>query len=172
MNTPSSLASATVIRQLGPADAEAFRAIHLESLRAHPTAFAAAYEEERDLPPAAFGARLESLVVFGAFADGALTGVATLSRHPQLKRRHVAMIWGMYVRPAHRGSGLAEALFQAVLDHAEREVDQVELYVAVGNERAGRFYRGFGFERYGVMRRSLRVGGVDHDAEMLVRIFR
>jgi len=61
---------------------------------------------------------------------------------------------------------------RAVLAHAESEVDQVELYVAVGNDRASRFYKGFGFEPYGVMRRSLRVQGVDYDAEMLVRIFR
>lgn len=160
------------VRQLGEADAEAFRALHLEALRTHPAAFAAAYEEECDLPPSEFRTRLERLTVFGGFVDGALAGIATLQRYPQLKRRHVAMIWGMYVREAVRGSGLSAAILRAVMEHAEREVDQVELYVAVGNDRARRFYAGFGFEPYGVMRRSLRVEGVDHDAEMMVRIFR
>lgn len=160
------------VRQLGAADADDFRTLHLEALQAHPAAFAASYEEECDLPLSAFETRLEQLAVFGGFVDGTLEGTATLQRYPQRKRRHVAMIWGMYVRAARRGSGVAGAIMRAVLAHAEREVDQVELYVAVGNDRAGRFYRSLGFEPYGVMRRSLRVDGVDHDAEMMVRMFR
>lgn len=161
-----------IVRQLVARDAEAFRAAHIEALRTYPAAFAAAYEEECDLPLSEFESRLERLTVFGGFMDGALAGIATLQRQPLLKRRHVAMVWGMYVRDAFCGSGLASAILQAVIDRAEREVDQLELYVAVGNDRASRFYRKFGFERYGVMRRSLRVAGVDYDAEMMVRIFR
>ncbi|HYG86678.1 MAG TPA: GNAT family N-acetyltransferase [Azospirillum sp.] len=160
------------VRQLLPSDAEAFRALHLEALRAYPAAFAMAYEEECDLPLAEFQSRLDHLIVFGGFVNGALAGIATLQRQPLMKRRHMAMVWGMYVKDEFRGSGLAAAIFQAVIDRAESEVDQLELYVAVGNESASRFYKRFGFERYGVMRRSLRVQGVDYDAEMMVRIFR
>lgn len=160
------------VRRLGAADAEAYRDLHLEALRKHPAAFAASFEEECDLPVAAFAERLGQLAIFGGFVGGELAGIATLQRFPQRKRRHVAMIWGMYVRDDRRGSGLAGVILQGVLAHAECEVDQVELYVAVGNARASRFYRNLGFETYGVMRRSLRVDGVDHDAEMMVRMFR
>jgi RimJ/RimL family protein N-acetyltransferase len=160
------------IRQLGPPDAEAFQHLHLESLAAHPAAFAMAYEEECGLPLAEFRSRLERLVVFGGFSNDVLAGIATLQRQTLLKRRHVALIWGMYVREAFRGSGLAGLILQAVIDRAETEVDQLELYVAVGNDHAAHFYRRFGFERYGIMRRSLRVNDVDYDAEMMVRILR
>jgi ribosomal protein S18 acetylase RimI-like enzyme len=146
--------------------------LHLKALATYPAAFAMAFEEECDLPLAEFQARLERLTVFGGFVDGALTGIATLQRQPLLKRRHVAMVWGIYVRQGAQGSGLAAAILQAVIDRAASEADQLELYVALGNERASRFYKRFGFERYGIMRRSLRIGGVDHDAEMMVRIFR
>lgn len=166
------MSSAQTVRQLAPSDAEAFRALHLEALQAYPAAFAMAYEEECDLPLTEFQTRLDRLIVFGGFVDGALAGIATLQRQPLMKRRHMAMVWGMYVRDAFRGSGLAAAIFQAVIDRAEREVDQLELYVAAGNERASQFYKRFGFAPYGVMRRSLRVKGVDYDAEMMVRIFR
>ena len=172
MNTPPSDAQAQTVRQLAARNAAAFRTAHLEALKAYPAAFAAAYEEECDLPLSEFESRLERLTVFGGFMDGELAGIATLQRQPLLKRRHVAMVWGMYVSDKFRGSGLAHAILLAVIDRAEREVDQLQLYVAVGNDRASHFYRKFGFERYGVMRRSLRVEGVDYDAEMMVRIFR
>jgi RimJ/RimL family protein N-acetyltransferase len=172
MTSAPNHAAAHTVRQLAPDDAEAFRALHLEALKTHPAAFATAYEEDCDRPLPEFRARLEQLAVFGGFVDGTLAGIATLQRQPLLKRRHVAMVWGMYVRDAFRGSGLASAILRAVIARAEAEVDQLELYVAVGNERARRFYRAMGFEPYGVMRRSLRVDGVDHDAEMMVRMFR
>lgn len=172
MDTVSNGASAQTVRQLVASDAEAFRTLHLEALKAYPAAFAMAYEEECDLPLSEFQSRLDRLTVFGGFANRALAGIATLQRQPLLKRKHVAMVWGMYVKDALHGSGLASSILQAVIDRARQEVDQLELYVAVGNDRAGQFYRKFGFERYGVMRRSLRVQGVDYDAEMMVRIFR
>lgn len=172
MNKALNRAAAYDVRQLAASDAAAFRALHLESLQAPPPAFALSYEEECDLPLSVFRSRLDQQIVFGGFAGGELVGIATLQRHTPLKRRHVAMLWGMYVKEAHRGTGLAAAILEAVVERAEREVDQLELYVAVGNDRASRFYRNFGFEPYGVMRRSLRVDGVDYDAEMMVRIFR
>jgi len=160
------------VRQLTAADAQAFRDIHLVALKAHPAAFAADWDEERGLPLADFAERLEQLIVLGGFAEAELAGIATIQKQPLKKRRHMAMLWGMYVKDAYRGSGLATAIMQAAIARAEQEVDQLELYVAVGNDRASRFYKSFGFEPYGVMPRSLRVDGVDHDAEMMVRIFR
>jgi ribosomal protein S18 acetylase RimI-like enzyme len=160
------------VRQLTAEDAQAFRDLHLQALKTCPAAFAMSFEEERGLPVEAFRARLKQLIVFGGFAGGRLAGMATLQKQPLRKRAHMAMVWGMYVTEEERGSGLARAIFEAVLARAEAEVDQVELYVAAGNGRAGRFYRGYGFEQYGLMRRSLRVEGIDHDAEMMVRIFR
>jgi ribosomal protein S18 acetylase RimI-like enzyme len=162
----------TVVRQLMPEDAAAFRDVHLEALKSQPEAFAAAYEEDLAQGVEAYAGRLSELTVLGAFLEGDLAGIVTLQPHPQTKRRHVAMLWGMYVKPAARGTGLAEALFEAALERARTMVDQLELYVQVGNDRARRFYVRYGFETYGIMRRSLRVDGVDYDAEMMVLAFR
>jgi ribosomal protein S18 acetylase RimI-like enzyme len=160
------------IRALNGADAAAYQPVLLEALELHPGAFAAAYEDELLEPLDSVARRLDSGAVFGAFVAGELRAIVTYARHPQRKRDHVAMVWGMYVREAERGTGLARALFEHVVAYAEQEVDQLELYVAVGNEPARRFYRRFGFEPYGVMPRSIRVDGTDHDAEMLVLSFR
>jgi len=82
------------------------------------------------------------------------------------------MVWNMYLVEQQRGSRLAAALFEHVLNQASKEVDQVDLYVAVSNQRAWRFYKRFGFESYGVMPRALRVAGADYDALMMTRKFR
>lgn len=88
------------------------------------------------------------------------------------KRRHVGLIWNMYVSEERRGTGLADMLFKYVLETASLKVDQVELYVAVDNPRGTQFYRRFGFESYGVMPRALRLQGADFDALMMVKEFR
>ena len=67
---------------------------------------------------------------------------------------------------------LVSGLFQHVLDAASRRVDQVDLYVAVDNVRAWKFYRKFEFTSYGVMPRALRLDGVDYDTLMMTRKFR
>jgi ribosomal protein S18 acetylase RimI-like enzyme len=160
------------IRRLEPGDARAYREIFLEAVAAHPAAFATSPEELAATPPAELEARLAAQVVLGGFAETDLNAVATLQRHMQRKRQHVAMLWGMYVRPAQQGSGLAQSLLTAAIERARSEVDQLELYVADNNERASRLYWRFGFQLYGRMPRSLRVDGRDYDAEMMVLFFR
>ncbi|MBT2386215.1 GNAT family N-acetyltransferase [Streptomyces sp. ISL-11] len=60
---------------------------------------------------------------------------------------------GVFVRPEHRGTGLADALFRAAIDHSwsldEPRVARVRLYVHERNDRARAFYRKLGFEPTG-----------------------
>jgi ribosomal protein S18 acetylase RimI-like enzyme len=77
----------------------------------------------------------------------------------------------MYVREALRGSGLAEAIVKAVLAHARQRVEQVQLTVAVTNERAIRFYRRLGFEAYATEPRALKVGKTYIDELLMVHFF-
>jgi ribosomal protein S18 acetylase RimI-like enzyme len=163
---------ATQVRRVGPAEASAYQSLFLEALRSVPTAFAADYEQEAARGLDEVGKRLEREASYGAFLSGTLVGIVTLQAQPTPKRRHVGMVWNMYVADSHRGIGLASELFQHVLQVAEREVEQVDLYVAVVNQQAWKFYRRFGFESYGVMPRALRVAGVDYDALMMTKKFR
>jgi 3-hydroxyisobutyrate dehydrogenase-like beta-hydroxyacid dehydrogenase/ribosomal protein S18 acetylase RimI-like enzyme len=163
---------ATTVRRLRRDDAQTFRTVLLDALKEHPDAFSASFEDELRLPIETFEGRLESGEMFGAFAGDALVGIVTLQPGALRKRRHVAMLWGMYVVPTVRRTGVAACLMAAALEHASAQVDQVELFVNIENDVARRFYRRFGFEPYGHMRRALRVDGRDYDAEMMVRVFR
>jgi ribosomal protein S18 acetylase RimI-like enzyme len=162
----------TEIRQLNAEDAAEYQAVFLGALQSAPTAFAADYAEESARSSDQIAERFRREVIFGAFVDGRLCAIATFLQQASPKRRHVGMIWNMYVSEERRGTGLAEILFKYVLEAASLKVDQVELYVAVENQRGTKFYGKFGFESYGVMPRALRVGGADFDALMMVKRFR
>ena len=164
--------SGTEIRQLGLRDASEYQAIFLEALRSAPEAFAADYEQELARSLEEVVERFQREGIYGGFASGRLQAIATFQRQSMPKRRHVGMIWNMYISEERRGTGLADMLFKHVLEAASLKVDQVELYVAVDNPRGTKFYRKFGFESYGVMPRALRVQGADFDALMMVKKFR
>jgi len=162
----------TEIKQLEAANSAEYQTLFLEALRSAPASFAADYDEESARSSGQIAERFQREAIFGAFVSGRLHGIATFLQQLPLKRRHVGMIWNMYVSEGQRGTGLAEALFKHVLEAASRKVEQVELYVAVDNPRGRKFYRKFGFESYGVMPRALRVQGEDYDALMMVKKFR
>jgi ribosomal protein S18 acetylase RimI-like enzyme len=72
----------------------------------------------------------------------------------------MAMIWDaavlneLFVRPAHRGTGVADDLLEAALDVARGQdlpLDRIVLDVDPSNERARAFYERFGFAPWGEM---------------------
>ncbi len=83
--------------------------------------------------------------------DGQVVGMANLGRvsaAPHRDMGHVGedreIMWKLYVRPDHHGTGTGSQLLAAV----EELVEGPELWVEVveGNERAEAFYRARGFE--------------------------
>jgi GNAT superfamily N-acetyltransferase len=72
----------------------------------------------------------------------------------------LAMVWDaavlneVYVRPDHRGTGVADDLMAAAVDFARSQdlpLDRLVLDVDRENERAGAFYERHGFEHWGEM---------------------
>jgi ribosomal protein S18 acetylase RimI-like enzyme len=159
------------VRRLGESDAAAFRALRLEALAAHPEAFGASWEVEAEQPPACFAERLARNAVFGGeVGDAGLAGVAAFAVPEAPKLRHKGVLWGMYVRPEARGTGLASALVARVLDHARgAPVEEVRLSVVASNAAAVRLYESAGFAAYGRERRALRVGDAYHDEVLMAR---
>jgi ribosomal protein S18 acetylase RimI-like enzyme len=81
------------------------------------------------------------------------------------------VLWGMYITPEARGSGLAAALVDTLLEYARKEVEQVQLTVAGTNPRARRFYQRIGFVEYGLEERALKYKGAYHDEVLMVKKF-
>ena len=155
--------SGVEIRALRADDAEAYVRLRREALELEPLAFAASLEDDRaldsDFVRRALAESLES-VTFGAFRDG-LIGAVGISRDRRHKAAHKTHVWGMYVRPDDRRSGLGESLLLAALDHARKlpGVLQVHLSVSEGADAARRLYLKHGFRSWGTEPRALSHGG-------------
>jgi RimJ/RimL family protein N-acetyltransferase len=157
------------LRRLGAPDAAAHRDLRLLGLRGHPEAFGASFEDEAGRPLGWFAERLDADAVWGGWRDGDpdLAGVAGLRVSGAAKARHKGVLWGMFVRPEARGSGLAAALAGRVLEHARGVVEEVRLTVVASNAAALRLYARLGFRPYGVEPRALKVGGEYHDEVLM-----
>lgn len=162
-----------IIRRLIPADAPAYRRLRLYGLRECPTAFCASYEEESARSLDALAERLKPSPdswTFGAFRGQRLVGLMTLIRDSQLKARHKAAIYGVYVAPAFRGMGVGRLLLAETLKTALalEGLRQIRLGVITANRPALRFYRKAGFAVYGKERHALLIEGRFYDETLMV----
>jgi ribosomal protein S18 acetylase RimI-like enzyme len=160
------------IRLLACADALAYRDIRLEGLRGHPEAFASTFEDERDRPLDRFKELIAQSRIFGAVLQQKLVGVVGLRAHAEVKLRHKAMIWGMYVRQEARQYGVGERLINAVVAHAPQHVEQIQLAVVTENEAARRLYVKAGFIAYGHQTNALKHGDRYYDDILMVKFLR
>ena len=146
------------VRRLETSDVAAYRELRLESLKDHPEAFGSSWEYEADKPISWWSQRLETNAVFGGWVNRSpLVGLAGLRVQERVKNRHKGVLCGMYVRPEARGTGLAAALVQQVIEHARTVVEEIRLTVVASNAPARGLYSAAGFEEYGLERRALKI---------------
>jgi RimJ/RimL family protein N-acetyltransferase len=151
------------IRQLTPADAALYRGIRLAGLKQSPEAFGSTFEAEASKPLAWFFDRLTSSQILGASRGGEILGVAGFAVRQEQKEAHKGLLWGMYVRPEARWTGVSRRLVEAVIDFARRRVELIQLSVVMGNEPARRLYARLGFVEYGIEKNSLKHAGRYYD---------
>jgi RimJ/RimL family protein N-acetyltransferase len=162
------------MRVLDENDAAAYQTVRLRSLREHPDAFGASWEEERSQSTENVAAQLRdnppNTCTLGAFMAGELVGIVSLNRFMRSKVRHKAMVGGMYVVPEARGNKIGEALLNAALAHARmmEGVQDVSLAVTVGNNSARNLYIAAGFVPWGIEPRYINMNGHYFDIEWMM----
>lgn len=162
----------SVVRRLAAGEGPLYRALRIEALTLDAATFASDARVEATKPPAWFEERIAEGVM-GAFVGSELVGMAGYVRQTSPKQAHKATLFGMYLRAAHRGSGLAGRLVAAVIAHARAEgVEMLLLAANAGNRTAIRLYELAGFERYGTEPRALKHpdGGYSDDALFALRL--
>ena len=156
------------IRRVRVDEWRAFRALRLRALADAPDAFGATLADAEAEPDDAWRARIErerSILVIAERA-GVMVGMAGGGDAPTPER--IAGLYGMWVDPALRGTGVADALVEAVVEWARAEgYSQIGLGVTTTNGRAIAFYRRLGFTALG-QRVPLREGS-DVEIEIMGR---
>jgi ribosomal protein S18 acetylase RimI-like enzyme len=140
-----------------------YKALRLEALASNPTAFGSSVEDEATLTEADWRRRTEN--AFFALSDEKPIGLIVLRVNPRLKTRHVAEIFGVYVRASERGKGVGKLLLESALKEAEgiAEVVKIRLNVNPEQRAAVELYRKAGFTVVGRLRRELKVEGRFYD---------
>ncbi len=157
------------IRRLAPSEGAAYREIRLEALRGNPEAFGSTFEAESIRPLEHFSGRVAQCPVFGAFRDAEIVGMAGFLGREGAKDAHKGYLWGMYVRPGARNSGVGKKLAKAVIDYARQRVEVLQLDVVSENEAARRLYASLGFVEYGIERKALKQGGRYYDEVLMAK---
>ena len=163
--------SPVAIRRLAPADAPPYRVLRLRALREHPEAFTSSFEDEAARPLDWSEQRLVASpqrphdIFLGAFQGDTLVGMVGLQGRDRPKERHNATVVGMYVAPPAGGQGIGRALMRDLLLHAAacEGVEQRDLTVTAGNDRAQALYAHCGFTVFGVLQRAIKLHGQYHD---------
>lgn len=162
---------AVVIREVTNSDSGNYYKLRVLSEREYPEFVGFNPERELTAGPQGVEALLsqyasEGTVIFGAFENSELIGVLALSRRLSAKYRHKAFLWGMYIIPKYRGSGVAQSLMQASIDWAVNhpEVIALSLQVTLSNIRAQKLYKRLGFTIFGTEKNSLFAADKYHDA--------
>ena len=153
------------VTRLDPTHAETYRALMLEAYALHPDAFTASVDERSILPISWWEERLApdtsaNEVVFGAFMEGELAGVAGLSFDTRLKTRHKSRLFGVYVTAGFRSQGIGRKLIDEALRYAKSHPDITitQLTVTAGNTSALKLYESSGFMQFGTEPFAVRVG--------------
>lgn len=114
--------------------------------------------------------RLKKNAVFGGFdLANKLQGIVGVAHNDGPKMRHIASIWGMYVCPGARGTGLSRLLVKAELQDAQEHCRSVRLSVVSTNQAAIHLYQSLGFVSWALDTEALYMGGKFYD-EVLMRM--
>lgn len=162
------------LRRLTPSDAAAYRAVRLRGLRECPSAFGSSYSTESKLALETFAQRLETAAdswTFGAFDSDRLVAIVTLRRFPNVKERHKAGIYGMFVSRSHRKKGIGRLLLARAIAQARRMrgLQKILLGVNEANQPARKLYESLGFSGYGREENATLVSGKFHHELLMAR---
>ena len=172
-------ASDVRVRRAHPDEWATVRDVRLAALADTPDAFASTLSREVRRSEPQWRSRIRTWPWFLAWRAGTPAGlVATVPDQPasappagpparEPRGWHLVSMW---VSPRLRGTGLAELLVGAVLDHASAAgAPRITLWVALDNARARAFYLRMGFTPTGRRQAYPRDGAGPLDEEELAR---
>jgi len=163
--------SQIIVGNLMPKQWKEYRDIWLEALQQAPEAFSASYEEQKKVSDSEWKERFESVY----FERGGIVVFARIGNNPigfvgayfeeNIKFRHVATIWGAYVKPEYRKQGFARDMVNEILRKLKAlpHLNKVKTYAITNGNLAVNVYKEFGFEIIGIFKQELFTKDIYYD---------
>ena len=157
------------VRTLSEDEWQDYRQVRLAALAESPEAFVATHAEESGYDEDFWRQRMRRSSRILAEREGTVVGVVSVGSSSE-EREDVAELFGLWVAPQHRGSGVAWKLVQAGADQARAEGKAHLVYwVGTDNGRGVAFASSFGF-RTTDYRRPMRVVSEEEGAEEMAMV--
>ncbi|MDH4278639.1 MAG: GNAT family N-acetyltransferase [Acidimicrobiia bacterium] len=140
------------VRSLGENEVALYKSLRLRALSSDPAGFGSSHARESAFDDDTWRSRLTGFagrpgVVLIDMANDEAAGMVGVG---EAERVGEAVVWGMWVSPDHRRSGIGRRLLAAAVDWArDRSCTAVVLSVRDGNNAAGSLYRNAGFQERG-----------------------
>lgn len=164
---------AIAIRRLNESDAQDWQEIRLRALKDNPESFGMTAEEEAAIPLEFIERRFkqdlsgEERFILGGFDSDKLIGVLGFDRQQLQKRKHIGVMWGIFVDRGHRKHGLARELVNDLLARVRNVpgITHIRVTTTTENEGAKTLYTSCGFVSWGTEPHALLVNGKLLDEE-------
>jgi ribosomal protein S18 acetylase RimI-like enzyme len=152
------------VRRLGEEDWAEYRRTRLRALKESPEAFVASVEEEAEFDDERWRDRMRRSQRLLALRDDEALGVVSVGSENTADDA-VGELFGLWVSPDARGTGVARRLLEAAARAArESHMKHLVYWVGTDNGRAVAFASSFGF-RPTDNRRPMRIRGLDQDED-------
>ena len=143
------------------------RDLRLDALKKDAAAFGSAYEEEKNFSESEWKRRAKNTLF--ALSDNFPVGMIVYVFNDKIKIRHIANIYGFYVKQSYRNLGAGKRLIETALSFImkNKNIIKISLNVNPRQKSAVRLYKKFSFKVVGVMKKDLFVNGKFYDELIL-----
>jgi ribosomal protein S18 acetylase RimI-like enzyme len=158
------------VKKLPPDRWKEFRELRLEALQNDPLAFGSSYEEEKNLTEDEWKRRIKNTLL--ALANDTLVGMIVYIIDNKIKTKHIANIFGVYVKKEYRGQGVGKKLIESALKIIQKNsnVSKIKLTVNPEQKAAVKLYETFGFELVGRLKKELKINDKFYDELIMERL--
>jgi ribosomal protein S18 acetylase RimI-like enzyme len=151
------------IKKLKPDKWKDYRDLRLDALKNEPLAFASSYREEKNITRHEWKKRSKN-ALFAVLGDKPI-GMIVYLFNDKIKTKHIAHIFGVYVKKEYRGREIGKNLIEDVLKIIEENVNisKIRLIINPDQKAAVKIYENFGFDIVGRLKNELRVDDKYYD---------
>ncbi len=147
------------------------RDLRLEALKEEPLAFSSSYEGEKLLSEKEWRDRICNAIF--AMDNNIPVGMVVLICQTNQKTKHIANIFGLYVKKSHQGRGIGIQLIEKAVSRLKEpgQISKIKLTVNIEHGAAIALYKKIGFSVVGTLRKELHHQGTYYDELIMELLF-